>query len=153
MFTSQVSQYTALLQRLHYVYCAMALIILMVKAGRPLNVQSLKCATIKLRREETRTDLFVRSFVLMTGAQLGWGAPPAFHTLAKEMSLNRGVRHFTLGHILCHPFYYKYTCAPLSKLTSCAPDVRMSLYCKYVRYDSSSLSASEHLFVHYALPR
>ena len=53
----------------------------------------------------------------------GGGAPPlAFHTLAKDMSLNRGASHFTLGlRPLSRPSFYKYTCAPLSKLPSCAP--------------------------------
>ena len=41
-------------------------------------------------------------------------ALPVFHTLAKDMSLNRGTTHFI--HVLSHPYYYEYTCAPLSKL-------------------------------------
>ena len=39
------------------------------------------------------------TLLVHTGAQLrgrGGGAPPAFHTLAKDMSLNRGVTHFKL---------------------------------------------------------
>ena len=54
------------------------------------------------------------------------GARSLLHfTKAKGMSLNRGATHFTLGLrpcIISHPSYYKYTCAPLSKLPSCAPD-------------------------------
>ena len=39
------------------------------------------------------------------------------------MSKTRGATHLHLdkGHVLSHPSYYKYTCAPLSKLPSCAP--------------------------------
>ena len=49
------------------------------------------------------------------GAQ-GVRAPPAFHTLTKNMFLNRGGTHFTPGLRLCiiSSSYYKYTCAPLS---------------------------------------
>ena len=59
------------------------------------------------------------------GGGLRARAPPAFHTLAKDMSLNRGATHFT--HVLSHPIYYKYTCAPLSKLLSCAPSGTISM--------------------------
>ena len=31
------------------------------------------------------------------GVGAGGALPPAFHTLAKDMSLNSGVKHFTLG--------------------------------------------------------
>ena len=41
--------------------------------------------------------------------------PPAFHTLAKDISLNRGATHFTLE--LSHPSYYKLACAPLQNYT------------------------------------
>ena len=59
-----------------------------------------------------------RNWVGGAGARV----PPAFRTLAKDMSL--AVTHFTLGLrpcIISHPSYYKYTCAPRSKLLSCAP--------------------------------
>ena len=49
---------------------------------------------------------------------------PAFHTLAKDISLNRSATQLNTwakGHALSHPSYYKYTCAPLSKFPSCAP--------------------------------
>ena len=52
-----------------------------------------------------------------------WRAPPpVFHTLAKDMSLNRGATHSTLGlsNVLSLP-YFKYTYVPLSKIPSCAP--------------------------------
>ena len=39
----------------------------------------------------------------------GRAHPSAFHTL----SLNRGATHFTLGHVLSHPSFYKYNGAPL----------------------------------------
>ena len=42
--------------------------------------------------------------------------PPAFHTLAEEMSLNRDATHITHGHVLSRLSY-----TPLSKLPSCAP--------------------------------
>ena len=43
------------------------------------------------------------------GATGGGASPPAFHTFAKDTSLNRGATHFTLelGHVLSHPSYYK----------------------------------------------
>ena len=72
-----------------------------------------------------------------TGAQLGGGggalgvcAPPTFHTLAEEMSINRSVAHsrLWLKHVLSRPSYNKYTYAPLSKLPSCAPYVMHMLY-------------------------
>ena len=46
-----------------------------------------------------------------TGGALGARAPPGFHTLAEEMSLKRGVTHFTLGirSFMIYPSYYKYT--------------------------------------------
>ena len=58
-----------------------------------------------------------------TRGALGARDPPAFHTLAKDMSLNRDATHFTLGlgHVLSYHSYYKYTCAPLWKCPSCAP--------------------------------
>ena len=71
--------------------------------------------------------------------QLGWGhwgraPPPAFHTLAKDMSLNRGATHFTL--VLSHPSYFKYTCTPLSKLLSCAPGSRTSVIFQAITIES-----------------
>ena len=45
--------------------------------------------------------------------------PPAFYTLAMDMSLNRGAKHFTL--VLSHPSYINITAPPLSKFTSYAP--------------------------------
>ena len=59
------------------------------------------------------------SSILRSGEQLGGGrwdvaSSPSFHTLAKNMSLNRCVTHFML--VVSHPSYYKYTCAPLAKL-------------------------------------
>ena len=61
-----------------------------------------------------------------TGAQLGWGRapPPAYHTLAKDMSLIRFATHFTLGLKPCiipSYLYYKYTCAPPSQNYEVAP--------------------------------
>ena len=57
---------------------------------------------------------------IVSGAQLE-GAPgaPAFHTLAKDMSLHRGTTHFTLGliHALSHPSHHKDTYAPPLKIT------------------------------------
>ena len=48
--------------------------------------------------------------------RLGRAPRPAFYTLAKNMSLNGGATHFTLGLrscIISHPFLkMKYTCAP-----------------------------------------
>ena len=40
------------------------------------------------------------------GGAGGRAHPPTFHTLAKNMSLNRGATHFQhelLGHVLSHP--------------------------------------------------
>ena len=39
------------------------------------------------------------------------------------------IRSATQGHVLSHPSYHKYTCAPLSKLPSCAP-----FYCQCKSY-------------------
>ena len=54
-----------------------------------------------------------------------WGRapPPAFHALAKDMSLIEAqhILHYDKGH---DPSYYKYTCVPLSKLPSCAPGTK-----------------------------
>ena len=47
-------------------------------------------------------------FTGKTGAQLG------------DISLNRGATHFQL--VLSNLFYYKYICAHLSKIPSCAPE-------------------------------
>ena len=54
----------------------------------------------------------------------GGRTPPAFHTLAKDMSLNRGETHFTLRlrPFIILPSYYKYIYAPLSKSPSCVPE-------------------------------
>ena len=46
-------------------------------------------------------ELLRANVVQTRGAQLGWGRwgrapPPAFKTLAKDMSLNNGATHFTL---------------------------------------------------------
>ena len=60
---------------------------------------TLLCETLPKPRLLKARDI---SSTLYTGAQLGWGRwgrapPPAFHTLAKGMSLNRGLTHFTFG--------------------------------------------------------
>ena len=58
------------------------------------------------------------------GAQLGGGVPPpAFPTLAKDMSLNRGAIHFTLRLRPCIilSFLLQIYMRPLSKKPDCAP--------------------------------
>ena len=62
--------------------------------------------------------------VQLGGGALGRAPPPAFHALAKDMSLNKGATHFTLGlnHVLLHASYYTYTRSPLSlKITQLRP--------------------------------
>ena len=68
-----------------------------------------------------------------SGAELGGvlGAHAPFFTshFFREMFINRGATHLTLGLwlLLSQPFYQKYTCAPLTKLPSCAPVLNESV--------------------------
>ena len=57
------------------------------------------------------------------GGRWGRVSSPEFHTLAKDISLNRGATHFILGHVLSHPITnipappsQNYTVAPLNVL-------------------------------------
>ena len=79
------------------------------------------------------------------------GASPACHTLAKDMSLNRGTTHSTLGLRSCiiHPSYCKNTSAPLSKLPSCVPDDHHRTRSAFLRSGSISFT---FLFSYYVLP-
>ena len=88
-----------------------------------------------LVRKERSEDIhlkvkYIQERNLGGGGALGVRAPPTFHTLAKEISINRSVAHSGLGlkHVLSRPSYNKYTYAPLSKLPSCAPYVMHMLY-------------------------
>ena len=65
---------------------------------------------------------------LRGGGALGALAPPAFHTLAEDITRNGGATHFTLGLRPClsHPSFYKYTCAPPPiKITQLRPCSRL----------------------------
>ena len=71
------------------------------------------------------------------GAQLeevgrrGRAPPPAFYTLAMDMSLNRGAKHLTLGIWPCIILSFLlqiYRCPPSQNLPSCAPDFEPSSY-------------------------
>ena len=55
---------------------------------------------------------------------MGRAPPPAFHTLAVDMPLNRGATHFTLGLRSCifSSYLLQIYLPPHSKLPSCAPD-------------------------------
>ena len=57
------------------------------------------------------------------GERWGRAPPPAIHTLSKEMSLNKGATHFTLGPRPCIITSLQIYLRPLSKLPSCAPAI------------------------------
>ena len=63
------------------------------------------------------------------GGALGVHAPFFTSHFFREMFINRGATHLTLGLwlLLSQPFYQKYTCAPLTKLPSCAPVLNESV--------------------------
>ena len=55
-------------------------------------------------------------------SQLGGGrAPYCISRFGQGHVYNRGATHFTLERRPCIISYYKYACAPLSKLSNCAP--------------------------------
>ena len=83
----------------------------------------------------------VRTWIItgmLPAAQLGggcWGRapPPLFHFSKGHASKLKELTHFT--HVLLsHPSYYKYTCAPLSKLPSCAPACFLTFISVYFFY-------------------
>ena len=50
-----------------------------------------------------------------------WGGAPLLNFILLIRTEDQHILHCGNGHVLSHPSYYKYTCAPLSKLPSCAP--------------------------------
>ena len=57
---------------------------------------------------------------MFSGAQLGGGAGVCAPFCNQTWAI-AGRRDMSDGHVLSHPIYYKYICAPLSKLPSCPP--------------------------------
>ena len=71
-----------------------------------------------------RRRIFQVSRCLKQGRNLGGGCPLLNFILWLRTCLlieAQHILHLDQGHVLSHPFHYKYTCAPLARLPSCAP--------------------------------